>query len=410
MVCKDKTNGTLRLEELYLDYCEMEESCFAAIAKCLPFLKVVSLRSVRGLGLKGCELIKNNICNAAKDSNLVLENIDLSYSALGGDCLVILADCIPYLKIVNLANNRGGSEGYKALSNKIYEAAKDGILVTKQLSLWNYNLTTDETVMLSQCLPYVQMVKLGGRGVSHFECLKELNDNICKTAKDRTLVLEKLEISHYARTCDGSGLCTDFLRYLKAVDLSGNYFTVDNCKILKDTILDAAKDGTLVLQEIILSKCSLTKEKLFILADCIPYLKMVDISFNCHSGLEGVSAVKENIKATPMNATENGQNPKLQHLNLYSSIAQQEQLMVLAEVLPYIKCVKLGGEELKELNWDEFVEAFKKTSKFICNSQFVLETIVVPEDCLSGKSIHSLKTVHPDLEIRLLAVKPVILR
>ena len=79
--------------------------------------------------------------------------------------------------------------------------------------------------------------------------------------------------------------------------------------------------------------------------------------------------------------------------------------MVLAEVLPYIKCVNLGEQISSEFNWDEFVEAFKEASKSICSDQFVLETIIVREDDLSGKSIHSLKTAYPDLQIRF--IRPV---
>ena len=171
------------------------------------------------------------------------------------------------------------------------------------------------------------MVRLKYLCFSNFECLNELNDNICKSAKDRALVLEELWISHLLSPLkydDDSSLCTEFLRYLKAVDLSENYFTMDNCKILKDTILNAAEDSTLVLKEINLSECGLQEEHFVILADCISYLKIVHLSSNGHSGLEGVSAVKENIKAASMNATEIGQNPTLHHLCLYESIVQQE--------------------------------------------------------------------------------------
>ena len=303
MISEDTRDSMLRVEELSLHDCKLKENHFVALAECLPFLRVVNLSKNIDLCLKSCEIVKNSICKAAKDRTLLLENIDLSCCILQEHHLVILADCIPHLKIVNLEGS-GGSEGYKAINNKIYEAAKDGTLVTKQLSLFDDSLTTDEIVILSQCLPYVQMVRLRRLSFSLFECFKELNDNICKTAKDRTLVLEKLQISEFTGVFARFNLCIDFVRYLKAVDLSANHFTVDDCKILKDTIVNAAENSTLVLEEIILSKCSLTEEELLILADCIPYLKMVDISFNHHSGLEGVSAVKENIKATFMNATD----------------------------------------------------------------------------------------------------------
>ena len=79
---------------------------------------------------------------------------------------------------------------------------------------------------------------------------------------------------------------------------------MDSCKILKDTILNTAEDGTLVLEEITLRECRLTKDHFFILADCIANLKMVDLSVSCHSGLEGVNAVKENIKAASMKAAQ----------------------------------------------------------------------------------------------------------
>ena len=141
--------------------------------------------------------------------------------------------------------------------------------------------------------------------------------HICKTANNWALVLEELWISHLLSPLkydDDSSLYTEFLRYLKAVDVRENYFTVDKCKILKDTILNAAEDNTLVLKEINVSECGLQEEPFVILADCISYLKIVHLSSNGHSGLEGVSAVNENIKAASMNATEIGQNPTLQHL------------------------------------------------------------------------------------------------
>ena len=59
--------------------------------------------------------------------------------------------------------------------------------------------------------------------------------HICKTANNRALVLEELWISHLLSPLkydDDSSLCTEFLRYLKAVDVRENYFTVDKCKIL----------------------------------------------------------------------------------------------------------------------------------------------------------------------------------
>ena len=360
MISEDTRDGTLRVEELSLCDCNLEENHFVALAGCLPLLKEVNLRLNRDLGLKSCEIIKNSIFGAAKDKTLVLENIDLSDCWLQEEHLVIIADCIPHLKIVNLEGSQSGSAGFKAINNKIYEAAKDGTLLTKKLSLYNYGPTTDEIVILSQCLPYVQMFSLKSLISLDLECLKELNDNICETAKDRTLVLEKLEITGCVRTCDDFSLCIDFLRYLKAVDLSGNYFTVDSCKILKDTILNSAEDGTLVLEEITLRRCRLTKDHFYILADCMANLKMVDLSVNRHSGLEGVNAVKENIKAASINAARIGQNPKLQHLDLSGSIMESEQLMVLAEVLPYIKFVKLSEHLSSPLNWHEFVEAFKE--------------------------------------------------
>ena len=408
MISEDTRDGTLRVEELSLHSCKLKESHFVALADCLPLLKVVTLTKNHHISLKSCEVIKNSICRAAMDGTLMLENIDLSYCSLKKGHFVILADCIPYLKIVTLGGNDGGSEGCKAFGKKIYDAAEDGKLVTKQLSLMCTSSITDEIVALSRCLPYLQMVRLGGLGVSPFKCLKELNDNICKTAEDRTLVLEELQISCIR---GDTTLCLDFLRYLKAVDLSNNHFTVDNCKLLKDTILEAAEDSTFVLEEVTLRGCSLTKDHFFILADCIAYLKIVDLSDNRHSGLEGVNAVQEKIKAASMNAARIGQNPKLQDLNLCGSIAQSEQLMVLVEVLPYIKSVNLG-ERLKgssKLNWKEFVETFKKAlkkaSKLICSSKFVLQTIIVPEGRLSGKLIHSLKTAYPDLEVRFIRIK-----
>ena len=408
MISEDTRDGTLRVEEFSLCNCKLKENHFVALAECLPFLKVVNLRGNKDLGLKSCEIIKNSTCIAAKDKTLVLENIDLSLCLLQEDHLIILADCIPHLKIVNLEGNDGRSKFYTAICNKIYKAAKDGTLVTKKLSLYGDHCTTiDGITILSQCLPYVQMFSLGPLRGSNLNWLSELNHSICKSVNDRTLVLEKLKIPGYIGKASISQgyhffLCIDFLRYVKVVNLGGNRFTVDDCKVVKDTILHAAENSTLALEEFTLSECDLREEHFVILADCIPYLKMVDLSFNAHHGLRGIIAVKENIKGASMNATKFDQSPKLQHLNLCGSIMESgPQLMVLAEALPYIKCVNLGQEQdfFEPHQWNGFIEIFKEGSKLICSSQFVLETIIVPEGCLSGKSIHSVKTAYPNLEI-----------
>ena len=139
MISEETRDGTLRVEELSLRSCNLEENHFFALAGCLPFLKVVNLSS-DGLSLKSCEMVKNSICGTAKDKTFVLENIQLSGCSLKGQHLIILADCIPHLKIVYLSHNHGSSDGYKAMNNKIYEAAKDGTLVTKHLSLFGNSL------------------------------------------------------------------------------------------------------------------------------------------------------------------------------------------------------------------------------------------------------------------------------
>ena len=239
-------------------------------------------------------------------------------------------------------------------------------------NLWISNVDDEILTVICKCVPF--LTKFLVESPKRINGWNTLSQVISGSPLNRLeyLILYRVDITDQLIS-----LLQSIIRHIQQIKVCGkgdkNDASDETWAALANSIVNAARDGTLKTNELALEACKLKQEHFSLLAKCLPDFKKVSLSFNGHTGSEGYRAIGDII----YEAVTTGKTMILKELDLIDNELELDQLEFLIKAVPYIRYVDISSRGYQTVPADRFMDTILKLKPALDN-QSALKKIVIP--------------------------------
>ena len=381
----DKTNLFNRdwLWSLAISNFEIKERQLVFLSKTISELSVLQIRNAKIEGMQGLAKLAKAVVKTKgkaeqKGKCIDLQKLSLEYCQITSEQLTALSPALPFIKEVCLScNQQMGTHGYAEVAKAILKAngeaeQKGKCIDLQKLSLEYCQITLEELTALSPALPFIKEVYLSRNQQMEMHGYAEVAKAILEAngeaaPKRKCIDLQKLGLTGCQITSEELTALSPALPFIREVELSRNSqigihgYTEVGKAIVKANGEAEQKGKCINLQTLSLMFCQITSEELTALSPALPFIKEVKLSGNEQMGMHGYTEVAKAIVKANGEAAPKGKCIDLQKLSLRDCQITSEELTSLSPALPFIKEVDLSGN--KEMGMHGYTEVAKAIVK-----------------------------------------------
>ena len=394
-----ETKNKFNLKSLNLCDCKLTDEHIESLQPCIQYLEDLDISRNSKMSPQAIKYISDSVMSEIKINNTCsLKSLALNHCALTDEHIESLQPCIPYLEVLDISYfSRMSSQALRYISDSVMKAMEtNNKFNLKALKLCDCNLTDEHIESLQPCIQYLEDLDISRNSKMSPQAIKYISDSVMSEIKiNNTCSLKSLSLNLCALTDEHIESLQPCIPYLEVLDISYiSRMSSQALRYISDSVMKAMEtNNTCNLKSLNLSYCNLTDERIESLQPCIPYLEVLDISYNSRMSSQAMKSISDSV----MKAIEKNNTCNLKLIILRNCDLSDEGIKCLHPCIPYLQNLDISR------NWTMSSQAMMYVSDSIINEIAInntwnLKLINLHKCYLTDEHIERLQPCIPYLE------------